>query len=475
MADLQKLRNELANIVGSKYVTDEKFVALSYTRGPFMALFGGARGRAPALVVRPGSIDEIVEIVRLCNRERVPIIPRGGGGSVTVFPPLHVGVPEKNVLLDMTRLNKIIEIDEEYMTVTAECGILLSKLAAEVQKRGFHVHTVDVPYHMDTLGGVLSGFVGGGEPADLATAGVMNRYVLGLKVVLPTGEVIQTGSGPGTNIYQSKVLHREAGSPDVTGIFIGDGGIFGIKVEATLSIRPFPRVYKVGAYSFNDTENMWKAFCRLVSTEPFPYTRLLAFREYDSPEWLFTYVIRGHFDEEVNFKLKILKKICDSYGQETFSSKALEIASLFSARDFGKVVASKGSMTYFGEALVPRSSSLEYLNFLNKLIDEELKDLEIVKRVDFIVPYLRTMTITGVLLYFGTRLPPKDVGMRLYKVSEKFSDFLIRKLGGFLEAHQGDVALKTASAWSPSYLSFMRRLKSAFDPNNILMPNLWGF
>ena len=199
------------------------------------------------------------------------------------------------------------------MTVTAECGIVLSQLAEEVRKEGFLLHTVDVPIHMDTLGGVLSGFIGGGEPADLGTSGTINKHLLGLKVVLPTGSIIQTGGGPGTNIYQNEVLHREAHSPDMTGMFVGDAGSIGIKTEATLNLLPYPKHSLNGAFDMDTVEIAWKAVSKAVSIEPYPCTRLMLLRR-PGEAAILLYVIRGHSSEEVNYKKKILEDILSSFG-----------------------------------------------------------------------------------------------------------------------------------------------------------------
>ena len=253
----------------------------------------------------PGTTEEVAAIVKLANRTRTPIVPKGGGGSVSTFPPLYVG-DQRNILIDTHRLNRILDIDTTYMTVTAECGVILSQLTEEVNKHGFHIYTVDVPVHMDTVGGVLSGFLGGGEPSDMATSGTMNNYLLGLKVVLPTGEILQTGGGPGTNVHQKRFLHREAGSSDMTGMFVGDGGSFGIKTEATFTIHPSPGV-PAGHHDMGSRENMWSAFRQLAATDPYPYTRLLGFHQQDEP-WHFVHVIRAHTPEEAEIKRNILEK-----------------------------------------------------------------------------------------------------------------------------------------------------------------------
>jgi glycolate oxidase len=469
------LFERMCSIVGSEHVTTEEFARRAYTRAPFYSIGGGDRGKTPGIVVRPVTTEEVSKIVKLANETRTPIVPKGGGGSVSTFPPQHVG-GENNILIDTHRMNRILDIDRDYMTVTVECGVILSHLSEAVRKEGFHIYTVDVPIHMDTVGGVLSGFLGGGEPSDMATCGTMNDYLLGLKLVLPNGEILETGGGPGTNVHQKKFLHREAGAPDITGMFLGDGGSFGIKTEATFSIHPYPKVYMPGISDMGTDENMWNAFNQLVRTEPYPYTRLLAFRE-PGGHWYFVHIIRAHGKEEAGLKKKTLEDIISANGggPAKVGDEVMQIANMFSARRLGQQTLPIGStMTYFGEALIPRAHSLEYLKDINALLDETVGDLDIYKRVDFVVPYLRATTVTGVLLYFGKGTTRDEASRRMYEKSLKgMEELFTEKYGGWTETCQGESAAHSASAWSPVTKDFMKHLKKSLDPNNVLMPGLW--
>jgi len=472
------LYGELCSIVGSENVSDEDFVRRAYTRAPFTMIFGYSRGKTPGIAVRPKTTEHVSAIVRLANKTKVPIVPKGGGGSLAAFPPPWVG-GDDNILIDTTAMNKIVEIDKEYMRVTAQCGVILSQLADEVRKVGFHLPTVDVPIHMDTLGGVLSGFIGGGEPSDLATSGTMNKYLLGLQVVLPTGEIINTGGGPGTNIHQSKTLHRDAASPDMTGMFVGDGGVFGIKTEATFEIKPFPRYYLPGIYDMGSWDNVWKAFNILVSIDPYPYTRLLVLHKRAGPT-LVMYIIRAHSEKELNTKKEIVEEVFSSCGGKTGGSEfeaGMRLGIAFSARQLGKAVLPRASMmSYFGEALVPRNRAPDWLDYLNDSADRIFKDIKVTERVDFVLPYLRAMCVAGILIYFGKESPAEQVTsiLRDFTANEMHKN-LFERYGGFAELAQGIAQVDSASCWSPAYKSYMMSLKKALDPNNILMPDLWGF
>ena len=122
------LFDRMCSIVGSEHVAIEEFARRAYTRAPFYSIGGGGRGKTPGIVVRPVSTGEVSEIVKLANETGTPIVPKGGGGSVSTFPPRYVG-GDNNILIDTHRMNRILDIGRDYMTVTAECGVILSQLS----------------------------------------------------------------------------------------------------------------------------------------------------------------------------------------------------------------------------------------------------------------------------------------------------------------------------------------------------------
>ncbi len=465
-----KLLDLLSNIVGNDYVSADEAIRRSYTRTP-----SWIRGEPPLLVVRPGSIDEITQIVKLANEYRVPVIPRGGGASVAGFPLSHR--VSESILIDMTRLNKIIDIDEDHYTVTAEAGVLLGDLHKILKDRGYHIHSVDVPFYIDTLGGVLSGFNGGGEPADVATSGELYHYLLGLKVVLPTGELVVTGAGPGTNIHTKKIIDRTPNTPDITSIFIGDAGIFGIKVEATLTIEPWPDFFILGGFKSDDFLKAWNCSRKLTAKAPYPYTRLLLIRTHDIKHWYVIYIIRAHEKAEADFKLNILINICrrDEL-KEVDEKEAYSIALRYGTRDIGRTFAPRGMYIYF-EAVFPAKSIPTALDLSRNFIRANLKKANLLEKVtdwvEFIAPKLRNTAILGILLFFRKNdMSPIDV-KNLLKIWIEY----IRKSmlwGGFTEAVQGIGTFEAATVWSKTYRNLIKRIKKALDPNNIMNPGLWG-
>jgi len=462
------LYKELARIVGEKYVSEKEFDRYVYCRTPSWVL-----GKVPGIVVKPANTQEISDIVNLANRTKTPLIPRGGGASLAGFP-LSDQV-EKSILIDITRLNNILFIDEENMVVGAECGITLNDLSTEIEKRGLHLHTVDIPQYIDTLGGVLSGFNGGGCPSDYATTGEAFHFLLGLEVILPNGEILVTGAGPGTNIKQDHVIDRTPGSPDITGMFVGDAGAFGIKTKAYFKIYPKPEGFAYGAFSFEDFEAMKSVFLKLMATDPLYYKRLIGIKPAWRESWSIFYVITGS-NEEVRFKKDHLVEICSHGGGQGITNElSRKIIMTFSGRQLGKYYASRGKFLYF-EHLLKKTDAIGYFINQESFLDQGFKEANvddlITDRVRYLVPKERHMILVGDLVFWDVTTLSSDQINALEKLSHDEAKYLLEH-GGFLEQHQGAETKISASYWSKSYMAFMKNLKKSIDPNNILNPGLW--
>ncbi len=220
----ETIRQRLADIVGPERVTDEPFILMAYTRD-----FGVQPPRWPAFVVRPGCVDEIVALVKLANELHIPISPRGGGSAQEGGCQSEGGI-----VIETLRLDKLLRLDEDSGTVTVEAGITFVRLMSELEKRGWK------------LGIAPSGAMAGTPGAHVSRPGVgwgnikyvsQGDQVIGLKVVLPTGEVIETGTAANPH---ADAFFRYGLGPDLAGLFIGAEGAFGIVAEITLRMYRWP-------------------------------------------------------------------------------------------------------------------------------------------------------------------------------------------------------------------------------------------
>jgi glycolate oxidase len=305
-----QLYEPLAAIVGSKYVADEDFALIPYSRD-----ISGFSGSIPGIVVRPGSTDEVSQIVKLANRTGYPITLKGGGqsgGGVTK------GEPKRNIMLDLGRLDKVTDIDIENQKVTYGGGIRPSRLDDALRDYGYFTHTVMGPYFTASMGGVLSGVGGGGVSMNAGSVGFNWRHILGLKVVLPTGEIITTGAGPDTNIYKTSIDFREATAPDLTQLFLSSGGAFGIITEVTQLIYPIPKFRKSISFLFSTMEDVWNIQMSLSKANPLLYTGLIM---HDMPTmqkfgvkgvsgYGMFFSVEDDTQEDVDRRIKAIEKAC---------------------------------------------------------------------------------------------------------------------------------------------------------------------
>lgn len=269
----------------------------------------------PALVVRPGSIEEVQEIIRLANRTKTPIYVRGGGTSGSGTRGTKI---RSSILIDMTRLDNVVEIDEESLTVTAQAGITWGKLNAELEKRGWRLG-VKGPY--SGYAAAIGGGVAYNSVAYASTRyGLIAEEVMSLKVVLPNGDILVTGTAVNPN---AKRYYRYAIGPDLAGLFIGSLGTLGIIVEVTLRMYPKAEYSAYGAYAFRDYENAHACYYDWIK---YQVAEDLAWYAEDgvsvmTPELyrqgyisLLTYVVEDVTQELVEARKKLLDEVAKKHG-----------------------------------------------------------------------------------------------------------------------------------------------------------------
>jgi D-lactate dehydrogenase (cytochrome) len=188
-------------------------------------------GIKPLAIALPRSADEAADIVRRATAAGIAIVPRGGGMSYTKgYLPAH----DDALVVDTRRLDRVIEVSTSDLYVTVEAGCSWAKLNEALAGSGLRSgYWGPLSGINATIGGALSqnsAFFGSG------THGTVAESVLGVTVVLADGRVVTTGSG---GRIGAKPFTRHSG-PDLTGLFLGDNGAFGLKLAATLRLLPQP-------------------------------------------------------------------------------------------------------------------------------------------------------------------------------------------------------------------------------------------
>jgi alkyldihydroxyacetonephosphate synthase len=196
------------------------------------ALDAGRPLGLPDVAVLPGSEEEVAAIVRVAGELAVPLVARGGGsGSQGGAVPTRGGI-----LLDLTRLDEVVEVDERSLTVTAQAGVNGKRLEAELNQRGLMLPHYPASAAIATVGG----YVAARGSGVLSTRyGKIEDLLVGLRVVTADGETLDTVPVP-----------RHAVGPELTQLFVGSEGTLGVIVRATLQVVPLPQARRFEAVSF---------------------------------------------------------------------------------------------------------------------------------------------------------------------------------------------------------------------------------
>jgi glycolate oxidase len=219
---------QLSQTVGEKHVLTSPEERWCY------AFDATDRAHMPDAVVFPGTTAEIAALVRLANAYRFPVVPRGAGtGRSGGAVPIAGGV-----VMVLTRLNRILEINIHDLVAVVEPGVVLGKLKAAVEAEGLYYPPDPASADFCTIGGNVAECAGG---AVAVQYGVTRDYVLGLEVVLPTGEVITAG----TRTMKGVVGY------DLTRLFLGSEGTLGVITRINLKLVSKPPARQTLAAAFD--------------------------------------------------------------------------------------------------------------------------------------------------------------------------------------------------------------------------------
>lgn len=229
MSVMLNLVDKLSNIVSKERISDNIYVRHAYSRNVDPVLQG-----VPDLVVRPSDAQEISEILKVANEENTPVWIRGGG-DCEFGGSKPIG--DQGILLDMKSMDNILNLDEDNLIITVEAGISWGKINEYLSQFGLYTGCMGPGSGMTASvgGGISHHSVGGGG---CAKYGACTNQLVSLEVVLPNGDIINTGSQ--ANKYSKEPFNRFGNGPDFAGLFCGDNGIMGVKTKVSLQVFPRP-------------------------------------------------------------------------------------------------------------------------------------------------------------------------------------------------------------------------------------------
>ena len=246
----ETLSRRLTEILGPEYFS---------TRTEDLVLYGSdgtnqPRPR-PAAVARPGSAAETAEVVRACLEHKVPLVPRGAGSGLTGGA---LATPDA-VMVVMTRLNRILEIDEDNLIAEVEPGVVTSRFQEAAAAKGLFYPPDPASREFSTLGGNAAENAGGTRALKY---GVTRDYVLGLEAVLGTGELIRTGVRTAKGVV----------GYDLTRLLVGSEGTLGIITRLILRLLPAPEAKETIIAYFAELDQAGQTVADLTRARIIPAT-----------------------------------------------------------------------------------------------------------------------------------------------------------------------------------------------------------
>ncbi len=237
----------LRSLVGPAFVSDDEATRRAY------GVDALGIGHPADLVVRPANTAEIAGIARLCHEHRIPLVVRGAGTGYTGGAVPTAG----GVVLSMERLDRIIEIDEVNLLAVVEPNVITGDLQRAVEAVGLFYPPDPASLDTSSIGGNVAECAGGPRAFKY---GVTRRYVLGLEAVLPTGEIIRTGSKAVKNVV----------GYDLTQLLVGSEGTLAIITRITLRLIPKPPAYRTALATFTGIQGAVDAVSALVARRVIP-------------------------------------------------------------------------------------------------------------------------------------------------------------------------------------------------------------
>ncbi len=218
----EQVIRELRDIVGERHVIygdSEKLEGYAHDEVTDQRF-----ARQPEAVVKPASAEEISAIMRLVNQHLIPVTPRGAGSGLSGgATPIYGGI-----VLSLERMNRILEIDRENLVAVVEPGVVTNTINEAIEEDGLFYAGYPMSVETCYISGNVAENAGGGKAIKY---GVTGRYVLGLEVVLPTGEIVQMG---GKRI-------KDVTGYDLVKLMVGSEGTLGIFTKITLKLLPLPK------------------------------------------------------------------------------------------------------------------------------------------------------------------------------------------------------------------------------------------
>ncbi|HEY9363526.1 MAG TPA: FAD-linked oxidase C-terminal domain-containing protein [Chitinophagaceae bacterium] len=444
-------------IVGEKNVIVDEETLQEYAHDETEDLFF-----LPEVVVKPGTTEEISSLLSFCNKEKIPVTPRGAGTGLSGGALPHLG----GVLLSTERLNKIIEIDERNLQVTTEPGVITEVLQDSVKERGLFYPPDPSSRGSCFIGGNIAENSGGPKAVKY---GVVKDYVLNLEIVLPTGEIMWTGAN---------VLKNATGY-NLTQLIVGSEGTLGIVTKIVLKLIPLPKYDLLMLVPFRSSENACAAVSAIFRAGYTPSA--LEFMERDALEWVSRFMDSSSIKIEDDIQSHLLIEV-DGNNMDVLMQDMEGIAAITMEYDCGEIL--------FADDAQQKAELWK----LRRRVGEAVKSNSVYKEEDTVVPRAELPVLLKGVKEIGKKYGfhsvcyghAGDGNLHVNIIRGELSEeewngslkdgireifTLVKSLGGTISGEHGIGLVQKEYMeiiFDETQMRLMREIKKVFDPNNIL-------
>ncbi len=451
--------------IGAENVSTQEVDRVAYSRDywpiAFRWFLEGKNPTLPDFVCWPGSAKEVSEIVKIACEQKVPITPFGEGSGV-----LGGAIPiDGGIIVDLKRVNKIIEINDQNLTVTAQTGINLTNLEEELNRKQYTMGHFPQSFYCSSLGGNLSTRAAG----EFSTKyGKIDDIVISLEAVLPQGEIIK-----------SKTTPKSSTGPAVERLLVGGEGTLGIITQATLKIWPKPEKTVFKSYAFVNMQDGLDVIRKILRKGIFPaavrlYDKLETERQFyqfslAKDKCMLVLVMEGS-EELVDLEQKVTEKLCNAQAVDTGEEPARHwLEKRFNVRELADF-SPKDVIIDTIEVSVTWDKSISLYDSITSAINR-------INGIFYISAHASHFYPQGVCFYFTfagvpTKTKPEDFYNKVWDKAMKTT----LEVGGSISHHHGIGIMR--EKWLADELGqsmeALRKIKHALDPDNIMNPGKMG-
>jgi glycolate oxidase len=444
-------------IVGEQYVLIDEESLYNYSHDETEDLH-----YLPEVVIKPRSAEEISAIMTICNKEKIPVTPRGAGTGLSGGALPHLG----GVLLSTERMNEVLHIDERNLQVTTEPGVITEILQNTVKAKNLFYPPDPSSRGSCFIGGNISENSGGPKAVKY---GVVKDYVLNLEVVLPTGEIIWTGAN---------VLKNATGY-NLTQLIVGSEGTLGIVTKIVLRLIPLPQHDLLMLVPFDAAENACAAVSAIFRAGYTPSA--MEFMERDALEWVSRFLDNSSVAIGESVQAHLLIEV-DGNNKDVLMQEIEGIASIVQQFDCGEIL--------FADDAQQKAELWK----MRRRVAEAVKSHSIYKEEDTVVPRAELPVLLKGVKSIGKKYGfhsvcyghAGDGNLHVNIIKGDLTDeqwngslkegireifVLVKELGGTLSGEHGIGLVQKEYMeiiFDETQMRLMKEIKKIFDPNNIL-------